>query len=159
MNIDTLLDNIVTALAANEALYNWCNTNYSSGVTIYKGIDQYDPPPETDYPIIHIYPITKEEGWDNEFKGHNVGLTCGISNSASTSAAVNYATVKKYTGIAHIEAMRILVIAAVEGASMSNMYIVSGVSEYETIECFPDFLVNMNLGIDYPGSQGEDVFD
>lgn len=164
MNIDTLVDLLIDAFVADAAILSWCNTNYLTPHTIYKGIDLRNPPPEDDYPIIHVWPIYKSVGYSLAQKPHGIGIVTGINDSTiSSDTDTNLVTVKKYRGLARIEAFRKLIESSVETEIDSNtntieLTIDSLEISYETIESFPFFLAINTYILTEVYSQGDDVF-
>jgi hypothetical protein len=165
LNIDTLVDILFDSCVADASLLSWCNTNYSSPQTIYKGIDLRNPPPQTDYPIIHIWPVNKVCGYSLGQKAHGIGVVCGVfDDTLSTETDTNLVVQKKYRGYARIEAFRKLVEDAVItelGSNTDTKELFTDTLEisYETIDSFPFFLaVNMFI-FNENYSQGEDVFE
>lgn len=164
MNIDTLVELLVDALIADAAILAWCNTNYSTPHTIYKGIDLRKPPPETDYPIIHIWPISKMEGYSLPEQTHSFGVVCGIYDTTQSSDTdTNLVTVKKYKGLANIEAFRKLaedaVTAEIDSNTNTNLLHIDTLDiSYETIESFPFFLAVNIYSCNEDYSQGDDAF-
>lgn len=165
MNIDTLVELLVDAIVASSEILSWCNTNYSSPHTIYKGIDLRKPPPQADYPIIHIWPINKMEGYSLPQQSHSFGIVTGIYDETQSSETdTNLVTVKKYQGLANIEAFRKLVESAVTTEIDSNTNTVELEIDtleisYETIESFPFFLAVDIYICNKDYSQGDDAFE
>jgi hypothetical protein len=164
MNIDTLVDLLIDAFIADASILTWCNTNYSTPHTIYKGIDLRKPPPEADYPVIHIWPINKSCGYGLTQKPHGIGVVTGIKDSTQSSDTdTNLVTVKKYRGLARIEAFRKLVESSIVTEIGSNTNTVELTEDsleisYETIESFPFFLAIDMWMLTEEYSQGDDVF-
>ena len=164
MDINNIIDISVTALIADASILNWCNTNYSNPHTIYQGIDLRNPPPATDYPVIHIFPMTKNVGYALKKKSHVIAIVCGINDDTITTATdTNEVTHKKYDGIENIEDFRYLVETAITAELESNtdtpeLIIDSVQIQYETIDSFPFFLAITVFELNKDYSQGDSVF-
>ena len=165
MNIDTLVDILFDAFIADSSILSWCNTNYSTPHTIYKGIDLRNPPDENDYPIITIWPISKMGGDSQEMQSHGVVVTAGINDSTlSTDTDTNLVVAKKYRGLARIEAFRKLVETSVTteiGSNTNTTEIMNDTLEimYDPVDCFPFFFAVMAFIFTKYYSQGDDVFE
>ena len=163
MNIVDAIDFLVKGLANDSDIAQWCLDNYSSRHTIYEGIDLNNPPPSSDYPVIHIAPMTKNVGYAESDKKHGIIVFVGIEDTTLTTSTLNNISIKKYRGIRNLEHYRKKVETAVvdriaevdfEGNFIDMLDIT-----YETIELFPFFLAaNMFMfAEDYV--QGMDVFE
>jgi hypothetical protein len=164
MNIDTLIELLVDALIADASILSWCNTNYSTPHTIYKGIDLSNPPGEDEYPLIAIWPISKTSGYQLAEKAHVIQITSGIYDSTfSSDTDTNLVTVKRYRGVSRTEAFRKLVETAVVAEIGSNTNTTELVEEaleisYEPIEFFPSFFATDIYVFNEPISAGDDIF-
>ena len=157
--IDSLIDVLITAIAADNTLINWCNTNYSTPPTIYKGIDLRQPPPEDDYPIIHIFPIRKQVGYDLSEKIHSVGVVTGLVNSTITTTTTGDSVViKEYDGIDDTEDYRKAIEDVVAANVPTNSWVDSLDISYETIEAFPFFFSFNLFDITEKYCQGDNVY-
>lgn len=165
MNIDTLIDILFDAYVADADILSWCNTNYSTPQTLYKGIDLRQPPPETDYPIIHIWPINKNEGHGYNQVSHDIGVMVGVFDSTQTSTTdTNDIVSKKYRGVARLEAFRKLVETSTTTEIDSNtetteLFVDNLEITYEIVDSFPFFLAAMMFTITKKYSQGDDIFE
>lgn len=164
MDINDIMDICVDALIADSSILNWCNTNYSSPHTIYEGLDTRNDPSETDYPVIHICPLSKDIGYGTDQAGHLIYVACGINDSTlSTSTDTNGVVHKKYRGIEYIEDFRYLIESAIVTEIESNtntpeLIIDSVHVAYDTMEAFPYFVCPMVMELNKKYSQGDDAF-
>lgn len=165
MDINNIVDIMVNAMVADSSILNWCNNKYSSPHTIYKGIDLRKPPPQEDYPCIHIWPMAKNVGYDLKKKAHTIGVVCGLyDETITTTTDTNEVVFKKYQGIEYIEDFRYLVETAITAELESNvdtleLFIDSVAIEYENIESFPFFLAINIFELNENYSQGDEVFE
>lgn len=162
MNINTLIDNLVTDIVSGYSINTWTMSNYSKMVNVYSGVDQRKPPDEISYPIIHIFPLSKNVGYSLEEKRHVIGITCGIYDETSTTTSVSVsglgnAVKTVYQGIANIESFRKLVETAAISVDCDNMFTDISI-DYETIEAFPYFFANMELTFYKDYCQGDNIF-
>lgn len=157
MNILTLLNSIRNAVHDDAAAQAWCTTNYARNHKVYVGIDTRKPPNEDEYPIVHIFLISKLGGYELEIQDHVIGVTCGIYDDDTITVA-GKANIVEYEGIEHIEEFRKLVEDAIVGADLSNLRVDVLNIEYETVEFFPFFLASMEFKIVHDYAQGDDPF-
>jgi len=158
MNITTLINAIRDALKGSATINTWCNTNYSQDLTLYKGLDERNPPDSDDYPVAHLYPINKVGGYDLEESEHGIGITVGLYDETLTTTTDDDYVLKEYRGVDRLEAFRKLVETAALGAVSSPQWAAEIRIEYETVEFFPFFLANMELRVTDPYYQGDDAF-
>lgn len=86
MDMTAILNSIRDALASSSGINAWCRRHYDKPPTIYKGADEREPPPEADYPVIHIFQAHKAAGYELDRIPHGIGATCGIVDAAITAA-------------------------------------------------------------------------
>lgn len=146
MNEYTILTNIRDAINSDAAVTAWCQTNYSVDPAIYLGIDQENPPDESEYPLIAVFPWSKESGTVREDEGFGVGLLVGVFDENRTKSG----NLVEYIGIQKIIELRRLVITAAAGADFDGGMVTTVDVEYEPVEMFPLFLASNNLSIDRP---------
>jgi hypothetical protein len=157
MNMNTLLTTIRDAIHDNSATQTWCTANYTRNHKVYVGIDTREPPNEDAYPIVHLFPMNKIEGYSLEEQQHGMGVTCGIHNA--TLRTTGKTNVVEYTGMQDIETFRKLVEAAITGTAIADIRIDSLNIDYETVEFFPFFLANMEVNFVHDYAQGDGVWD
>lgn len=180
MNITTLINAIRDVLANSSEISDWSVAIYGHGPTITKGADEKNPPEQADYPVIHLFPIGKSAGYGVDMIGHDIGISCGVSDTSITSSTVGQVTLLEYTGLDNLEAFRKLVETAVVTAVESGLgfgevefgedpfggetwhgsvFLDDVKITYETIEHFPFFLASMALSINGPATLGGDPFE
>ena len=157
MNILTLLHNLRDAIADDINIKTWSQTNYTRDHKVYVGIDDRKPPPVSEYPIVHLFPINKISGYELAAQDHGIGATCGIHNEGTTNTGKTNAF--ELTGIIHIEEFRKLVETAIINAAVWPVRVEALNIEYETVEFFPFFLATMEFKLAHDYCQGEDVFE
>jgi len=156
-SMDTIRTTIRNAIADDTATKAWCQTNYSQDHKVYVGIDLRSPPAESDYPIVHLFPVSKTAGYAPVQSDHVWGVNCGIYNATALTVA-GKANITGYQGIDHIEDFRKLVETAAVGASLSGLRCDRMEVTYETVEEFPFFFAIMVFYWVHDYSQGDDPF-
>lgn len=158
MNTTTLLNLFRDAINNNETITGWCMSYYGRAQTLYKGMDQRNPPGEALYPIIHLYPISKSTGHAEESTIHGIGVTCGIYDDDHTRTQGDNGEVWEYDGIDRLEAFRKLIEGEILSAVPDDVLVDRLSIEYETIEFFPFLLASMELTLSQPHVIGVDLF-
>jgi len=158
MNMTTLMDAIRNAVHDDSATKSWCSTNYSRNHKVYVGVDTRKPPGEAEYPLVHIFPLSKSVGYDLEEASHVISVTCGV-HTTDTVTVTGKDNIVEMQGVSHVEALRKLVETAIVGAMPAGCTIDALNIEYETVEFYPFFLANMEFTITETYYQGDGVFD
>ena len=143
MNIITLLHNLRNAVHDDSDTQTWCTANYGRNHKVLVGVDTRKPPAEASYPLVHLFLVKKTGGYELNEQSFIIGATCGIFNSEL--ATTGKANVVEYQGIEHVETFRKYVENAIAGVDTGDLIIATLDIDYETIEFFPFFLVNMEI--------------
>ena len=153
MNVNTLVTSLRDAIHDDAATKAWCQTNYGQDQQVFVGIDTRNPPEMGQYPLVHIFPLTKRAGGGTQ--EHSVGITCGIyDDDMRTTSKAN---VVELEGVQNLESFRKLVESAIDDIDFGDVNWLADMSvSYETIEFFPYFLCSMELRIDAEIPFGED---
>lgn len=157
MNILTLLDVIIDAAAADSATKSWSNINYGRDHSVYIGIDARNPPAETSYPLIHIFPVNKILGYELDQKDHAIGVNCGIYDADSKTHT--HQNITELESVRNLESFRKLVETAVVSASYSPAIINRLSIDYETVEFFPYLIAMQEFKFTDDYYQGPEVFE
>lgn len=156
MDINTLLTTIRDAVADDTATKTWTQSIYTKDHHVFLGIDERNPPAESSYPAVSLYPVNKAAGEGQESIRHTVGLSLGIHDeSLATGGKTN---VTEYNGMQRIETFRQKVFDATATAvtGLSGMSITEIETEYSAIEFFPYFLCVMTITADEETEFGSD---
>lgn len=156
MDINTLRTTLRDAILGDTATQTWCNTNYGRVHKVYGSIDTREPPAEDQYPIVHIFPITMSGGYDLDRAEYELGVVCGINDSALKTGLDDNAV--EYQGVGNIETFRQKVEAAIAAAIPANYFLSEMSADYEVIEFFPFFIVGMRCVITKDYFQGDSPF-
>jgi hypothetical protein len=155
----TLINLFRDTLKDNETIAHFAITNFSQEHTVYKGVDTRNPPPSTHYPLIHLFPVSKQVGYDEEQVSHAVGISCGIYKESVTETNSEHGLLEEYAGIDLLESFRKLVETAVAAVIPAGSWISKLSIEYETIEFYPFLLAGMEITVVTPYHSGQDVFE
>lgn len=147
MNIITLLQDFRRLIHENSDLSKWCQLKYGTGVQSFIGVDERNPP-ETGAPQVHLFPINKTTGAGVDNKTHQVGITCGIFDDSES--VLVYQDARELQAVARLEEFRALVLAAIRTTAIDGLIFQEILTEYETVEYFPNFYAIMAITIDQP---------
>jgi len=133
MTTTELLTAIRDALAADTTISEWCTSEFSKSPTIFLGLDQQNPPPEGDYPLIAILGVEQVRGDTNRDLEWNISLGVGVINSEIVTSGVK----KTATGFLQCETLRELVENAVYRARIVPM---ESAGEASTVSYHPIYI-------------------
>jgi hypothetical protein len=119
MTTDELLEYIRDVLAADAAIAAWCQTNFSKKPTIYTGIDENKPPPESEYPVIAVVEIKQLYGETHNKKSWDIIIGCGVVQEEIVVDEI--AKTKTFSGFIQAEQLRNLVQEALAKANFAKI--------------------------------------
>jgi len=161
MDILTLYNAIRDGIADDAATKLWCQINYDRDHKVFAGIDDRNPPQETDCPYAYLFMDSKSIGYRLEQKGHSIGVITEIYKEGTTAVS-GKTNIILLTGILHNETFRKYVETAVIAAvtAQLNAYAVEQIDiAYEDSEPYPFFRSYMGFSINEDYYQGDNVFE
>jgi hypothetical protein len=102
MTTAQILEALKLALVADSALDAWCLSEFDKAPTVWLGIDEQNPPPEEDYPLVAIVGVDQVRGQSRGEIEWRVHLGAGVVNSELTASA----NARTYPGMLQAEALR-----------------------------------------------------
>jgi hypothetical protein len=145
--LSNLTSNICSAMATDAATAAWCTTNYQQAQTVALGVDYDNLPPEEEYPIIMVQPISGTSGKNVERESAVYVLTCAIIDDANPTKT---GRLKAYPQMADLDTFCSLALSAIEGADLLGGYIEMVETDNDPLEMFPVFSANLTVTISYP---------
>ncbi len=149
MTMTELLDAIGRAIASDPDLELFARENYGRPVLVLNRIDERNPPGQEDYPLIHLYPLSRageHRVGDDEY---TVGFSLGLHDDDPLSPDYLAGNYQVYPAVARLDTMTGLVQAAAErgAAALESepLFLASLSVEYETVEYYPYFLAEMEM--------------
>ena len=85
--INTIVENITAALAADATLTSWATTAYGRDVSVLENCDPRNAPKQADCPLIIVYPASKITGAGQAAKSHVVEVSCGVYDATKLTTA------------------------------------------------------------------------
>jgi hypothetical protein len=146
MNIVSTIESICQAIAVNSALTSWGTTAYAKSVYVWQNVDPRRFPKEEHCPAVAVYPHEKEAGMGipDRIKRNIICVDCFVFD-LSVAAHATITRLMIYAGLGKLEAMRLLVQAAIEAIDIGNVYIEKIQTTYNTIDEFPIFRATMEI--------------
>lgn len=153
MDMNTLLDDVMEAVAQDSATDDWCKANYGQAIQVYGNFDEREPPAEADCPAVAIYPSRKDYG--GQVYDDGLEFVAIIHDETSVSHA-GISNITHYTGVKNIEALRKLILSAIHAvvAATDTSAIRRVGVDYEPIEFFPFVLVACAISVETPYTIG-----
>ena len=124
MTTGELLQAVQTALLNDSGVAAWCLDEFGKAPTIWLGLDEQNPPVESDYPLISIVAIDQARGNSRGEIEWQLHLGVGIVNNGLTSAGNG----RTYPGMLQAENLRELAENALYRTRISGVSIDVGSS-------------------------------
>lgn len=90
------------ALLADSGLTAWCTAQFGRAPTVWLGIDNNQPPAESDYPVVAIATVEQARGLGRGEIGWRVMIGVGLVNDELLSVGL----ARTYTGFLQAETLR-----------------------------------------------------
>jgi len=135
MNIEEMIFKVRDALASDQDLTNWCREKFSRPPIILTGVDDNNPPAETDYPVIAIIDVTCRRGNTRGRISIDVTLGCGVVQETIEHDAA--AGTRTCLGFIQAETLRSLTEEALAKARFARL---TFLGDTAGISSFPEFV-------------------
>ena len=155
MDMYNLLSAIKTAIADDADVKAWTQDVYKKDHMVFLGTDRRQEPDEDKYPLVGIFPVSKECGYDATIYAHEIDVVCGVHDDDMVDTGVS--NLIEYAGIERIEIFRKKVENAIASTNIEGIITMLRIA-YEAIEFFPFFLAGMTIRISEYVSLGDDAF-
>jgi len=154
MTLIELIHTLRDALANDAPLLTWANDTYGRDPSIFVGLDERNPPTESEYPAIHLYPERRSgdlQLGDNEYR---LSVVIGIYDDSAGETPPGVPAATELPGVERLENGVTLIVAAITGALTTGLFFRSVTVEYETVEFFPYFIAEIRAAIMRPAEFG-----
>lgn len=138
IEINTTLQAIAAALAADSALSAWSVAAYGRVPKIYINIDVRNPPGEAECPYIVLYPAAARYGRGATEKTIELSMLTAVFDTAFRTYADS--DIIEYKGVQNCIDLMDLAVAAIAVVATGNALLQSVEPVFETIENFPFFM-------------------
>lgn len=155
MDMKVILDDLSNLLEFDLTIKSWAQMFYFRDPKVYVGLNGATPPPDTDYPLIWLYPIEKTGGSKEGGITRVIGISCRV-NDDSTSSGSNLVI---YNGVWRVDEFR-----AHAGPVVVNHFravgyrVLTMTTKYELVDAFPIFAATMTVTAVEDTEFGEDNF-
>jgi len=149
--IEDVLKVVQETIANDAEIEHFCQLKYAKSFKVFQGIDEDNPPTQSDYPIVAIFSINRaRRGESSKFVEYDVAIGIGVLNEKKEVDG-NKIT---YPGMAEAERLRELVEASIFG-KVAHKVDVSGETSSEII--FPLFRSDTIVRLSYVQTNREAV--
>jgi len=98
--IRQLLTKIEKILSIDKPISNFCTLHYGKAPTLYIFVDEDNPAPESDYPVIAVTGFDKQSTDNGPKVTYHLEIGCGVVNETINEESTQTGTkVKRYTGM------------------------------------------------------------
>ncbi len=144
MNVNTLIQALRDTIADDTPTKAWAQATYTRDHTVYIGLNQVTPPPDTDYPLVWLYPIEKTDGDKESLITHTFGISCRVNDA--TTATGGKTNVVEYNAVQRVEAFRKLAeTAALTALRAQGLRVVTMNAKYDLVDPFPKAAATMTV--------------
>lgn len=155
-DINTLLTALGDAIAADTGVDGYCDTTYSTDITVFENCDAREDPPPSVCPLVIMSALQKSGGMSLQEKTHAVGVSVVVYDDNKDTTA---AGVIRYLGGRRVEELRKLVLAAITENAPAALQLMGVDIDYDTIEQFPFISANMVLTFNETWTIGSSPFE
>jgi hypothetical protein len=152
--INEILETFAASLAADTALNNYCQAQFSKDVTIYLGYNGETPPAATNCPYIVIYPDQKGEGADENIYQYTIPVDWAVANETQTTSG----KIVTLAGIGQCDAMGQLILECLNEVSADHPIVKAAyriaATKTEAATLYPQIAGQMKLTINVARSIG-----
>ena len=157
MNAIELLHRFREAVESDADLDAWANATYGRPVSVFVGIDEKNPPGDGDYPLLHLFPRARREGYDaGESQETVIGVSCGVLDDGVVSLPA--ANTTEAASVSRLDELRRLALAAIDRADIGGAMLAEVETEYETVEFWPYLVCVMLITVREEYLAGQDPF-
>ena len=141
------------ALKVSASIRDFCMTRYNKTLRIFIGSNPKELPADPEYPLVILYPGTKEEGL--ELQEYTYQLT--VKWAVLQSAVVTAGDVTEYSGITECDELGQLIYLELAGLSTDNP--ISSVRyNLEPVACYPRFPGWMDITLKITPVNGYSIY-
>lgn len=157
ISINEILETFVASLAADTALNDYCQAQFSKDVSIFWGYNGQTPPAASNCPYIVIYPDQKVEGVDENIYKYTIPVDWAVANETQTTSG----KVVTLVGIGQCDAMGQLILACLNAVSVDHPIVTANyriaATKTEAATLYPQIAGQMKLTINVARSIGATV--
>jgi len=156
MNIYTLINNLVTAVAQDAELSAWTLANYGQKHNVYLDQDERDPPGESDAPDVQFHSPSKSADEENRIVEYGVGVYIVIYDAAVETRAED--NVEEFTATQKLVEFINRILTVIRAAKPVD-FVMGFDWMTDTITSFPNFEADVAIGFRERMLIGDDPLD
>jgi hypothetical protein len=138
------------AVKDNAALLAWCASEYESDLTVFVGLDEGNPPGESDCPFVAFFPDRFGIGQERAEHEHGFGMLFGILNETKSETE----NVVEYRGVYDLSDFWELLWNALVAEFSEEVALSAADAELEPIDLFPLFLGAVDVTLEVTQTLG-----
>ena len=143
MNIYTLINNLITAVAQDAELTAWTQANYGQKHNVYLDQDERHPPGESDAPDVQFHSPSKSADEENRIVEYGVGVYMVIYDAATETRAED--NVEEFTATGKLTEFINRILTVIRAAKPSD-FVMGFDWMTDTITSFPNFEADIAIG-------------
>jgi len=143
MNIYTLINDLVTAVAQDAELSAWTQANYGQKHNVYLDQDERDPPGESDAPDVQFHSPSKSADEENRIVEYGFGLYIVIYDAATETRAED--NVEEFTATGKLTEFINRTLIVIRAAKPTD-FVMGYDWMTDTITSFPNFEADVAIG-------------
>ncbi len=109
ITLDELVEQCVTLIGNSTAIENFCQTNYTKSILIFKSLDQYKLPKESDAPYVAILKDDMNAGEAVNQWTYQLGFDIAVNDTTETTSTVGNSSVIEILGEKRVEELSNLI--------------------------------------------------
>lgn len=155
MDINSLINLTVEAIARDNSIKSWSQVMYDQSHQVFENIDIRNPPTPAMCPYVYCAPDSKSIGKTKAIKEHSILVGCVIQDD-TREADDDIENLTRYKGSQRIEQFRKVVETSVMGINVGNSSWSIIEVEYDTISRFPFCHAEMTMFLSETVTLGSD---
>ena len=143
MNIYTLINDLVTAVAQDSELIAWTQVHYGQKQNVYLDQDERYPPGESDAPDVQFHSPSKSADEENRIVEYGVGVYVVIYDAATETRAED--NVEEFTATGKLAEFINRILTVIRAAKPAD-FVMGFDWMTDTITSFPNFEADVAIG-------------
>jgi len=109
ITLDELVDECVTLIGNSTPINDFCQNNYTKSIMIFKSLDQYKLPEESDAPYVAILKDDMNAGEATNVWTYQLGFDVAVNDTTETTDTVGNSSVVETLGEKRVEELSNLI--------------------------------------------------
>lgn len=143
MNVYTLVNDLVTAVAQDSELIAWSWLHYGQKPNVYLDQDEREPPGESDAPDVQFHSPSKSADEENRIVEYGVGLFIVVNDASLVTRAES--NVEEFTATGKLVEFINRILTVIRAAKPAD-FIMGYDFITDTLTSFPNFEADVAVG-------------